>query len=940
MFRHFFIILILLNQAVFGQLYFFGRNKVQYNKFDWKILKTTHFNIYYYGEDKEIAEIGANYAEEMYNELKVKLNEIVTHQIPLIFYNTHLQFQETNTIPGFISEGVGGFFEFMKGRVVIPYLGSLEEFRHVIRHELVHVFMSSKLFRELRDHRISTDISPPLWFTEGLAEYLSTKPDAQAEMVLRDAVISGYFYNLENISQIYGTFLMYKEGQNFLEFIEQKYGKEIVPLILDNFWMYSKFSKLLEYMLGKPIKEIDSEWEFYLKKKYYPLLADYSPIGNATRQLTDFGYNFSPVYYKDNGKDFIYFVANRDGYSSLYKLELKKKSGQDENPEPELVLRGEKTEELESFHLFQSSIDISKNGIVGFVTKSGATDVIHLFSTQDNKIVKDIKNYNLITISSPKFSHDGNKITFQAVDNKGFSDIYIYDIAADSLTRLTNDYYDDQNPSFGITDNQVIFSSDRTAGRYQKKYNLFSYNLENHDIRYVTYLNANCFSSRISPDKKTLLFASDYDGVRNIYKININDGYFDSKAERVTSFITSAFDPDFINDTTIIFSGFEKFLFNLYSVSINPVKDSSSDNTIVMRLDPSAGAWTAKKYTSAAKKEKLDYKRQYTLDYAAGQVSTAYDPIYGTRGGAVFALSDLFGDDNYLLYLYNTAEVQSEILKSFNVSISKFDLSKRSNYGFGVFNFSGRRYDITQSDEFFYERSFGGFFLLDFPISKFKRFDASVTVANSDKSDLPGIIERKALLVSNTVSYVLDNSLWGPTGPLDGTRARLLLGYTGDVKYSNVNYFTVIADYRHYIRLGFRSALAFRGALFYNEGKEARRYFMGGSWDLRGWNRFSIRGEKMWISSIEFRFPLIDEFRLKFPFLGLSFFGIRGAAFFDAGSAWDNRYTQTLGSVGVGLRLNLFNVIALRYDIGKKIEDNFSHMQPKLFYQFFFGWDF
>ena len=261
----------------------------------------------------------------MFSELKIKLNEMVIRRIPLIFYNTHLQFQQTNTIPGFIPEGVGGFFEFVKGRVVIPYTGSLEDFRHVVRHELVHVFMSSKLYRELREHRISTDRSPPLWFTEGLAEYLSTKPDAQAEMVMRDAIISGYFYNLENIYQIYGTFLMYKEGQNFLEFIAHKYGREIVPLLLENFWMYSKFNNVIEYTLGKPIKEIDAEWEFYLKKKYYPLMADNSPIGNATRQLTDFGYNFSPVYYKDaDGKDYIYFVANRDGYSSLYRIELNK----------------------------------------------------------------------------------------------------------------------------------------------------------------------------------------------------------------------------------------------------------------------------------------------------------------------------------------------------------------------------------------------------------------------------------------------------------------------------------------------------------------------------------------------------------------------------------------------------------------------------------------
>ncbi len=205
---------------------------------------------------------------------------------------------------------------------------------------------------------------------------------------------------------------------------------------------------------------------------------------------------------------------------------------------------------------------------------------------------------------------------------------------------------------------------------------------------------------------------------------------------------------------------------------------------------------------------------------------------------------------------------------------------------------------------------------------------------------IQGVIERKALLLSNTISYVADNSIWGPTGPLDGIRARVLLGYTSDIKYSNVNFFTAIADYRQYFRIGYSTALAFRGAIFYNEGKEARRYFMGGSWDLRGWPRWSIRGEKLWISSLEFRFPLIDQINIRFPFVNLGFWGIRGAVFSDFGGAWDEVYNQTLGSVGFGFRMNLFGAIVLRYDIGKKIEDNLSRFQSGLFYQFFFGWDF
>ena len=932
--KSFLVLILLISQTATAQYYFFGRNKVQYEKFNWKVIRTKHFNIYYYGEMYEMASIGAKYAEETYNEYKVKFNHFISHRIPLIFYNTSNQFQQTNTTPGFIPEGVGGFFEYMKGRVVIPSTGSLHEFRHVIRHELVHVFMTTKLFRVLRDHRLSTDYFPPLWFTEGLAEYISNKPDAQARMVLRDAVFNNYFVNLENMYEIYGTFQMYKEGQNLLGFIAKKFGREKIIQFIENFWMYKDFNKVIAYTLGESIKKLDSQWEFYLKKKYYPLYKDDTPPEYGAEKLTDFGYNFSPVHYKLNDKNYLYFVANRDGYSSLYRLQI---DSAEEKSSPKLMIRGEKSEEFEAFHLFQSAIGISKNGIIAFATKSGATDVVHFYSVKKNKIIKTFQNNDLITISSPKFSGDNQKVVFQGVDRKGFSDIYIYNLFTGFLRRLTNDYYDDRDPCFGLTENQIIFSSDRTAGKFEKKYNLFTYNLENHSIKYLTYLNSNSHSPAISPDKKDLLFTSQLDGVRNIYSMKIVNGKFSHQVKKVTHFVTSAFDPSFINDSSIAFSGFEKARFNLYKLNINRNKIDSS-KTIAMNFKSLGSKWLAGKINVSSKNEKFKYKKKYSLDYAQSQVST--DPVFGTRGGAVLSLSDLFGDDIYNFLIYNTAEVQSDILKSFNVELQRISLGQRTNYGYGVFHFSGRRYDITESEEYFYERSFGGYFILNFPLSKFARIEASVSVINSDKQIVTGIIERKALLLSNSLSYVFDNSLWGPTGPLDGTRARLLLAYTGDVKYSNVNYYSVIADYRHYFRLGYRTAFAVRTALFYNQGKEARRYFMGGSWDLRGWPRWSIRGEKMWLTSLELRFPLIDQLQVKFPFLNLGFFGIRGAAYFDAGSAWDTKYRSTLGSIGTGIRVNLLGAIVLRYDIGKKIENNFNNLQPGLFYQFFFGWDF
>lgn len=926
------LLIILIPQIISAQFYFFGRNKVQYEKFNWKVLKTEHFNIYYYDDFEELAEIGAKYAESAYQEYKIKFNHIVTTKIPLVFYNTHIHFQQTNITPGFIPEGVGGFFEFMKGRVVIPFLGNLAGFKHVIRHELVHVFMTNKIYNILSDYRIDTDRLPPLWFVEGLAEYWSTDWDTQSEMVMRDFVLNGLFIPLTELDNVYG-YIIYKEGQSFLEFVSKNYGEDKILQLMENFWRFTSFRENLEFTLGEPIVEISNKWYYSLQKKYFPLFAENYPHFIHAKKLTEKGYNFSPKFFEREGKKEIYFIGNHTGYTSVFRMNYNPENVEYEKPE--VIIIGEREADFEAFHLMEKSLDISKDGRLAFITKSLYSDVIHIYSINENKVIETLRFKGIISMRSPHFSNDGKKLVFTGSDSKGYLDLFIYDFDEDDLVRITNDYYSDIDPIFNSDNSKIIFASDRTAGTYQQKYNLFEYDFLTRDIKYLSYVDANISNPAFSPDYKEIYFNCDYDGTYNIWKKNYDNRKGEIK--QLTKFMTSVYSFSFVNDTTIITSAFEKLSFQFYNLYLNKI--SNHDYQIVdSKFAKSRSRWDAEKVLVKAEEDRLDYKKEYTLDYAVGQLIT--DPVYGTRGGGLLTLSDLLSDDRYLFYIYNTAEVQSEIMKNFNVAITRVNLKERTNYGYGIFNYAGRRYDIRESDEFFFENVYGGFFELYYPFSSFQRLETAVSVANSTKDLIGNIITRKSLLVSNSISFVHDNSIWAPTGPIDGSRLRILLGYTSDVKYSNVNYYSFIVDYRKYIRLGMLSAVAARVALFVNNGKEARRYFGGGSWDLRGWPRWSIRGEKLWLSSVELRFPLIDQIRIQFPFLGLSFFNIRGATFFDAGSAWDAKYKETLGSLGFGFRFNLFNAIVLRYDMGKKIEKNFTQFQPKLFYQFFFGWDF
>jgi len=235
------------------------------------------------------------------------------------------------------------------------------------------------------------------------------------------------------------------------------------------------------------------------------------------------------------------------------------------------------------------------------------------------------------------------------------------------------------------------------------------------------------------------------------------------------------------------------------------------------------------------------------------------------------------------------------------------------------------------------QTSIGGFFALSYPLSQFMRLEFNTSYSYSDREKFIGG-RRQAYLASQFLSFVKDNSLWSASGPIEGQRLKLTLGNTYDIRYSNVNYYTLLLDLRQYFRLGLRSAYAIRVMSLLNEGKEAREFYMGGSWDLRGYPRWSIRGRKLFLISNELRFPFIDLLGIRFPFGSIGFNSIRGALFVDAGNAWDDRLESVLGSFGLGLRMRLIGFLVLRLDVGKTTD--FKHVSNGLFTQFFFGWDF
>jgi len=924
--------------------YYFGRNKIQYNTFEWHILKTDHFDIYYYPEMKELAEIGAAYAESTYTFLENKFNYNVIRSIPLIFYSNPGHFQQTNTIPYLIPNGVGGFFEFIKGRVVIPCNGSIHEFKRIIRHELTHVFTHELHYRILRDYKKTNYPALPLWFIEGLAEYWSEGWDTEAEYVLRDAVLNGYLFPLDQMYQIYGSFLMYKEGQAILKYIADTYGEHKIIQLIENSWKEENFSDVLKLTIGLNYKEFDEKWIYHLKKEKYPLLRENDIPGMVTKKITEYGINTKPAYFDKNGTPSIVFIANRVGYSNIYE---KKLNGKAEKEKPEVIIEGERSSEFEALNILKSKIDVNNNGLLTFVSKSGETDIIYTYDLHQKKIKQSFKFEELVSLSSPAWSADESKIVFTGIHFNGRNDLYVVDLTTGTLTRLTNDFYDDRDPVWAQQDNQIIFSSDRTVYGNQGFYNLFSYDLASGKISFLTFGKHNDFSPALSSDGKFLAFPSDRDGAFNIWMARLDDYELndDNKIKKITHFTTAAFDPEWTKTNSLLFTAFENFSFQLQELE-NVIDDYQTiSETTTDSISEKTTYWEINKLDGSSRATAMKYKPKFTLDIAQSQITQ--DPLFGVSGGAQLAMTDMLGNYQYYFLIYNNAQTREDFIKSFNIAITRADLSRRMNFGYGIYHFAGRHFNWY--DDYFYERLYGGFCSISYPLSVFKRLEGSLNIRHSDKDWFIEDHSRKALLISNFISYVKDNSLWGPTGPIDGERIKITLGNTIDVKHSNVNFYTIIGDYRKYFRLSTRTAHAIRMMTYYNHGKEAIRFFMGGSWDLRGYPRWRLWGKKMFLVSNELRFPFIDRFAVNFPIGGMAFSSIRGATFVDLGNAWDDEMENVLGSLGFGIRFRIGGFLVLRFDFGKKFRLEDSHdllnidkfwMQRGLFKQFFFGWDF
>jgi WD40 repeat protein len=947
----------------------FGKNKIQYEHFDWHTLSSEHLEVYFYPEEEEVARLALAWGEESYRVLESRFQHHPFRRIPLVVYSSDTHFEQTNLLPGNIPEGVLGFTEYLKRRVALPFRGDYEQFRSTLRHELVHAFQLSKLTETTHLQGRYRGVPPQRihWWTEGLAEYWSSEQTTEDDMYIRDLVVSSSLPTIREFSQTY-SFYSYPLGAELHKYLAARFGEQYIVTMYEEYWKYDTFEQALAGILGIDLERLTREWHYSLEQRFFPDYAQRPPLDVGSSVLVEArGGNFRPVMRATGTDTALYFLSSRAGYTNIYRTRV---NGNLKNLD--VVLEGERSAEFESFHAYESGFDVSGAGLLVIGSRFLDRDALLIWDPIAKRVVGRYQWPELVGVRSPRWSPDGQSVVFAGLTSAGFADIFAIDFRTQKLTRLTNDRYRDDEPEWSPDGRSVVFASDRTEFGPEGRTNLVLVDIANSQTRFLTWGPWRDRSPRWSPDGQRIAFSSDRRGTADLYVIDVN-----GNGHRVTDLTGGALDPSWSPDGhSLVFAGFQKSAFGIFR---HPIRQYDA-----IALDPASAnnrswAWAEldAPVVGEAKRTIYDTWDKVSLDFAAADAMVA--PGYASSQGAQFLASDMLG--NHILFLgvsaFQAGDL-SQFVDSFSGNALYLNMSHRLNYGFGVFRYKGLFRDVSY--DIYEDSGLGGYFLASYPLSPYHRVELQLGMQKSRRVDLEDALEgglftgttrpderdltRSGLLTTNYLSYVKDNTLWLPTGPIDGERYNISVGLiscficeapsavTGETirRSASAENYAVAADYRRYVRTSVQSAYAIRGFAFYSDGAIPGRAVLGGTHQLRGYPRYSLAGSRVWLVNQEWRFPVLNGLAFAFPFGTLRLPGVQGAFFADVGSSWLEHEDPigTWGSYGTSLRMSLGAPLVLRLDAGRRFHSGglppvvFTDGEKfnSTFVDFFFGFNF
>ena len=527
------ILLGLFACAPDAQAQYFGRNKVPYRSFQFKVIRTEHFDIYYYVDEAVIAEQSARMAERWYARISTILGHELSNRQTLILYASHPHFEQTNAIPGELEESTGGVTESVKRRIVLPVGGSLAETDHVIGHELVHAFQYDLTGRS-QGSAIPAVSRLPLWFVEGMAEYLSIGPiDAHTAMWMRDAVYSKHLPTVAKLSDT--KYFPYRFGHALWAYIGQRWGDHAIGEVLRAAARSGVVETAIAAQLGTSADSLSLDWHRELRA-----LAEQVPHQNlepdARALVISNGqigrYNLAPALSPDGNH--LMFLSERD----LYTMELFLADAHTGKIQRRIT-RTAIDSHLQSLQFVSGSGAWSPDSRrFTFATIRDGRAVITIIDAVSGRTLRLVQLPRVEEVLSLSWSPDGKTLAFSALAS-GHTDLFTFPLGGGELRQWTDDLAADLQPVWSPDGTAIAFSTERFTTRIDSleigALRLATLSVTDGQVRALPSLeDSKHLNPQWSPDGRSLYAVVDRGGLSNVHRLDLALGTW----QRVTTVST------------------------------------------------------------------------------------------------------------------------------------------------------------------------------------------------------------------------------------------------------------------------------------------------------------------------------------------------------------------------------------------------------------------
>lgn len=826
---------------------YFGRNKVNYRRFEFQVLQSPHFEIYHYLNNVASRNRIAQASEQWYRIHQTIFKDSFELRNPLLIYNTHAEFQQTRAIEGQIGVATGGVTEALKNRVVMPFMESNAQTDHVLGHELVHAFQYHLIQDTLTLNAVN---NIPLWMVEGLAEYMSTGPiDAHTAIWLRNGVATNKLPTLKDLTNRPDEYFPYRWGQAFWTYTTGVYGDSIIRRLFIQ-TAKSGYEQAIKNLFKIDEKEFSKRWKTAITNAYAPLLANtQAPPGNELIQKKNAGeLNIVPALSPD-GKRIAFWTEK-----SLFNIDLFVADAET-GKNLKRITTNTFGSHIDEYSSYESSVAWSPDSRqIAFVAFAKGRNSLVIADVSSGKMVREIFVPGVSAISNPTWSPDGNTIVMTGLV-EGQGDLYAYDLKASKVRQLTKDSYSDMQPSYSPDGKWIVFATDAQSIGDKYLQHRFWHNLALLNVQTGAVTNLDIFNgaNNLNPifgaDNNIIYFLSDRDGFRNMYSYNLATHQLLQRTNLFTGItgitmfspaISAARQVDRI--TYNHYTGDNYNIFSVRSSDLVSIDVNAGDvDSTAATLPPfnRVGTDIVKNnientpfgLVDVRSLDQVPFKPKFQLDYVgstgvgvttgrfggglAGGVNGIFSDILGNNQlyGAISLNGEIYDVAAQFAYLNRTSRIQWGISISHIPYLSGGQtvfldtITNHSNDTVSVYNYALdllRTFEdqvlafaihpFSQTSRLEVGASFARYY---YRLDRYSDFYDAATGAyvgnDKERLETPSGFN----LAQGYFAFVGDNANFGVAAPLTGHRFRVELAqYLGEVTQSNLT-----ADYRRYFRL-------------------------------------------------------------------------------------------------------------------------------------------